>query len=127
MYGADLPGSLFDKGVNWNLSELNSVLTRGLEGPIVGVTNPYIYVGSWKAMFAWHREDLDLFSINYLHTGKPKCWYGVPSNEAEKFDQVARNLFPGASQECPEFLRHKTYLIYPPILMKNKITVHKYY
>lgn len=117
---------MFDKGVKWNLSELNSVLKRGLGGPIVGVTNPYLYVGSWKAMFAWHKEDLDLYSINYLHLGKPKYWYGVPASEADKFDSLAKSLFPGACQDCSEFLRHKTYLIYPSILKKNNINVHKY-
>lgn len=125
MYGADLPGSLFDKGTDWNLSELDSVLTRGLDGGIVGVTNPYLYVGSWKTIFAWHREDLDLFSINYLHSGKPKCWYGIPAKEAEKFDSLASSLFPGAYQDCSEFLRHKTYLIHPPSVRKNNINVHR--
>lgn len=74
-------------------------------------------------MFGWHREDLDLFSINYLHSGKPKLWYGVPPNEAEKFDKLAKTLFPGAYQECPEFLRHKTYFIYPPVIRQQGINV----
>ena len=72
LYGADAPGTLFDKGVPWNLAELDTVLTRGLNKNIKGVTTPYLYVGSWKTLFAWHKEDMDLNSINYLHWGKPK-------------------------------------------------------
>jgi jumonji domain-containing protein 2 len=72
LYGADAPGSLFDKGVPWNLAEIESLLKKGLNGDITGVTTPYLYIGSWKSMFAWHKEDLDLYSINYLHFGKPK-------------------------------------------------------
>ena len=72
LYGADAPGSLFDKGVPWNLAEIDSLLKKGLKKDITGVTTPYLYIGSWKEMFAWHKEDLDLYSINYLHFGKPK-------------------------------------------------------
>ncbi len=39
---------------------------------VSGVNDPYLYVGSYKSMFGWHIEDLDLCSINFLHEGKPK-------------------------------------------------------
>jgi jumonji domain-containing protein 2 len=76
-------------------------------------------------MFAWHKEDLDLYSINYLHFGKPKCWYGIPSNEDEEFEKLARTIFPNAYQDCKEFMRHKTYLINPLIVKNKGVTVHK--
>lgn len=78
LYGADIEGSLMDKGIPWNLAEIKTLLTDGLNGDkLSGVNLPYIYVGGWKTMFGWHKEDLDLYSINYLHFGAPKFWYTV--------------------------------------------------
>ena len=79
LYGSDLPGSLIDKCPNaasssWNLNSLNTLLSRVL-GPttvVPGVTRAYLYFGSWKSSFAWHVEDMNLFSINYHHGGACK-------------------------------------------------------
>ena len=126
LYGADSPGSIFDKGVNWNLSELDSILKSGLSGEgILGVTSPYIYVGAWKTLFAWHKEDMDLYSINYNHLGKQKFWYAVPVEDSEKFENFMKKNFSEAARECPDFLRHKTFLAYPGLLLNNNIKLHK--
>lgn len=65
----------------WNLNHLNSVLTNSLNNPLPGVNTPYCYIGSWKTLFCWHTEDIELSAINYLHIGKPKYWYGIRNSD----------------------------------------------
>lgn len=65
------PAAEKPKSIPWDVSNLPSALTRllprGTRMP--GVNTPYLYFGLWRATFAWHVEDCDLFSINYLHWG----------------------------------------------------------
>ena len=118
LYGADTVMSLFDDKVSfgWNLRDLGCLWKAYNVPQIGGVTTPMTYFGMWKAFFAWHKEDLDLYSINYLHTGAPKVWYCVPPSESEKFDAMARQLFPELAADCSQFLRHKNVLISPSLL-----------
>eukprot|EP00073_Rattus_norvegicus_P049496 XP_017451811.1 PREDICTED: lysine-specific demethylase 4B isoform X6 [Rattus norvegicus] len=78
IYGADISGSLYDDDVaQWNIGNLRSILDmveRECGTIIEGVNTPYLYFGMWKTTFAWHTEDMDLYSINYLHFGEPKSW-----------------------------------------------------
>lgn len=71
--------------------------------------------------FAWHCEDMDLHSINYLHFGAPKTWYTVPATHGKKLEELARLHFPEQAQACKEFLRHKTNMIEPSIVIKAGI------
>lgn len=64
-------------------------------------------------MFGWHKEDLDLYSINYLHYGKPKFWYGVDLRDSEKFEEFMAGVFPENHNKCGEFIRHKNSFIHP--------------
>ena len=79
LYGADMSGSLFgnDNACSWNLNKLDTMLQL-IENTLPGITKSMLYVGMWKAMFAFHKEDMDLYSINYLHKGAPKLWYAIP-------------------------------------------------
>ncbi|KAL1469203.1 hypothetical protein MTO96_004917 [Rhipicephalus appendiculatus] len=105
IYGADVSGSLYDPGVKeFNINHLNTILDLvgqdyGIK--IEGVNTAYLYFGMWKTTFAWHTEDMDLYSINYLHFGAP---------------QVV---------ECSAFLRHKMTVISPQVLRQYSIPYNK--
>uniref|UniRef100_A0A1A8LHS6 [histone H3]-trimethyl-L-lysine(9) demethylase n=2 Tax=Nothobranchius pienaari TaxID=704102 RepID=A0A1A8LHS6_9TELE len=129
LYGADVSGTLFDPDVTeWNISCLNTILDTvenesGVK--IKGVNTPYLYFGMWKSAFAWHTEDMDLYSINYLHYGEPKSWYVVPPEHGKRLERLAKGFFPGNAQNCEAFLRHKMTLISPSILKKFSVPFQK--
>uniref|UniRef100_A0A8C1EL90 [histone H3]-trimethyl-L-lysine(9) demethylase n=1 Tax=Cyprinus carpio carpio TaxID=630221 RepID=A0A8C1EL90_CYPCA len=125
LYGADVSGTLYDP---WNIGRLNTILdTVERESGITirGVNTPYLYFGMWKSTFAWHTEDMDLYSINYLHFGEPKSWYIVPPEHGKRLERLAKGFFPGSAQSCEAFLRHKMTLISPSILRKYGIPYEK--
>lgn len=62
------------------------MLSYALQQPVKGVTEPYCYIGCWKAFFSWHKEDLDLAAINYIHEGASKVWYSIAKADAEVLD-----------------------------------------
>ncbi|XP_071387125.1 lysine-specific demethylase 4A-like [Centroberyx affinis] len=129
LYGADVSGTLYDPDVTeWNIGHLNTILDTvenesGIK--IKGVNTPYLYFGMWKSTFAWHTEDMDLYSINYLHFGEPKSWYVVPPEHGKRLERLAKGFFPGNAQSCEAFLRHKMTLISPSILKKYGIPFEK--
>uniref|UniRef100_A0A673JEY7 [histone H3]-trimethyl-L-lysine(9) demethylase n=1 Tax=Sinocyclocheilus rhinocerous TaxID=307959 RepID=A0A673JEY7_9TELE len=129
LYGADISGTLYDPDVTeWNIGLLNTILDtveRESGITIKGVNTPYLYFGMWKSTFAWHTEDMDLYSINYLHFGEPKSWYIVPPEHGKRLERLAKGFFPGSAQSCEAFLRHKMTLISPSILRKYGIPFEK--
>ncbi|GFO41520.1 lysine-specific demethylase 4c [Plakobranchus ocellatus] len=129
IYGADINGSITDEDQDcWNINRLGTILDHvkddyGIQ--IEGVCTAYLYFGMWKTTFAWHTEDMDLYSINYLHYGAPKSWYAIPPEHGQRLERLAQGFFPNSFSECPAFLRHKMSLISPFILKKYSIPVNK--
>ncbi|KAK9865570.1 hypothetical protein WJX84_000456 [Apatococcus fuscideae] len=122
LYGADTPVSFFDEKVEgWNIKNLGCLLTQHNVPRIPGVTTPMTYFGMWKSFFSWHVEDMDLYSINYMHFGAPKVWYCVSPKDRAKFEAMARAQFPELYRCCPCFLRHKDILISPRVLRNHHI------
>jgi len=129
IYGADVAGSVTDNDCNvWNIQKLGSVLdwiNEDYNVKISGVNTAYLYFGMWKSTFAWHTEDMDLHSINYLHYGESKFWYSIPPAYARRFEGLAERLFPFLHKECPSYLRHKMCLISPNVLRNHSIPYNK--
>ncbi|CAO1614843.1 unnamed protein product [Jaminaea pallidilutea] len=123
MYGADLKGTLFTPQTkSWNVNSLDNLLTRlKLRRKIAGVTDPYLYFGMWRATFAWHVEDMDLYSINYIHFGAPKQWYAIPQKDRLRFETALASAFPAEARRCSQFMRHKSFLASPTFLAANNI------
>uniref|UniRef100_A0AAG5DPH8 [histone H3]-trimethyl-L-lysine(9) demethylase n=1 Tax=Anopheles atroparvus TaxID=41427 RepID=A0AAG5DPH8_ANOAO len=129
IYGADVCGSITDNDCDvWNINRLGTILdyvTKDYGTSIDGVNTAYLYFGMWKTTFAWHTEDMDLYSINYLHFGEPKTWYAVPPEHGRKLEKLARSSFPASNSTCSAFLRHKMTLISPQILKQHGIPFDK--
>ncbi|KAK9073560.1 hypothetical protein SSX86_007884 [Deinandra increscens subsp. villosa] len=148
-YGNDLVGSAFDEtgggggGVRqgkkeacdvmtvgeseWNMrkvSRANGSLLSFLKEEIPGVTSPMIYLGMLFSWFAWHVEDHDFHSLNYMHFGGGKIWYGVPMEAAFAFEDVVRmEGYGGEISPTVTFatLGGKTTLMSPELLVKAGI------
>ncbi|KAK7423899.1 hypothetical protein QQX98_000770 [Neonectria punicea] len=119
LYGADLMGSLFgEETETWNLNKLPNLLDV-LGTKVPGVNTAYLYLGMWKATFAWHLEDVDLYSINYLHFGAPKQWYSISQADARRFEAAMKSIWPQDAKACDQFLRHKAFLISPQHLLQH--------
>lgn len=77
----------------WNLQVMArsaGSLTRFMPDDIPGVTSPMVYIGMLFSWFAWHVEDHELHSLNFLHVGSPKTWYSVPGDYAYNFEEAIR-------------------------------------
>ncbi len=87
-----MSGSLFKPDIKyWNVAKLDTIL-KCLDTQLAGITKPYLYFGMWKAMFGWHVEDMNLFSINYLHFGEPKQWYVIPPAHGARFERIMQGI-----------------------------------
>ncbi|CAI4232996.1 unnamed protein product [Auanema sp. JU1783] len=123
IYGADTEGTLYDPDINeFNMNKLGTILDETREKrQIKGVNTVYLYFGMYKTCFAFHSEDMDLYSINYLHFGAPKYWFAIPQESADRFERMMMQKFPGYAPVCPAFLRHKSFLVTPEILRSMNI------
>ena len=102
----------------WNMravSRSKGSLLRFMKEEIPGVTSPMVYVAMLFSWFAWHVEDHDLHSLNYLHLGAGKTWYGVPRDAAVAFEEVVRvHGYGGEINPLGEFMAMEPIiLIYP--------------
>lgn len=89
-----------------------------------GINTPYLYIGGFRTMFAWHTEDLEMSSINIMHTGKPKFWYCIGRQDYKKLEQWVRTHHPEPFVHCPQFMRHKIIVVNPYKLKEQIPDLH---
>ncbi|XP_013988014.1 lysine-specific demethylase 5B-B [Salmo salar] len=146
-YGADIASKEFGSGFpirggrfqvspededylssGWNLNNMpvmdSSVLTH-ITADICGMKLPWLYVGMCFSSFCWHIEDHWSYSINYLHWGEPKTWYGVPGYAAEKLEWVMRKLAPELFESQPDLLHQLVTIMNPNTLMNHGVPVYR--
>jgi hypothetical protein len=66
-----------------------------------------------------------LFSINYLHWGKPKHWDSSAPRDHDRVWRMASGIFGEDARLCPQFLRHKSHMLSPAAFKRFGIPVHK--
>lgn len=129
IYGADQAMSLTDiSQKHWNQRKLGTILDflkTKKKNKFPGINTPYIYFGMWKTTFAFHSEDLHLYSINQLHEGAPKTWYAIPPSSGREFELKCATAMSKSSEACPQFLHHKYTIASPKWLNNNKIPFDK--
>ncbi|KAJ7126421.1 jumonji superfamily protein [Mycena crocata] len=100
----------------WNLNNIPIVsdsLLRFIKSDISGMTVPWTYVGMTFSTFCWHNEDHYTYSINFMHWGETKTWYGVPGADAEKFEAAIKCEAPDLFQAQPDLLFQLVTLMNP--------------
>ncbi|CAL8093217.1 unnamed protein product [Calicophoron daubneyi] len=111
----------------WNLNNLSTdelSALRYLPQDISGMVVPWCYVGMIFSCFCWHTEDHWSCSINYLHRGSPKTWYGVPGFAADAFELTIRSEVPELFEASPDLLHHMTTMFPPSVLKAHGVPVY---
>lgn len=67
-------------------------------------------------------EDHHLYSLNYMHFGAPKIWYGLPGRYLFKFEAALKKKFPNLSKH-PELL-HKLVSVCLFITSKRRVVLY---
>ncbi|KAI0032364.1 PLU-1-like protein-domain-containing protein [Vararia minispora EC-137] len=111
----------------WNLNNipiLPESLLRYIKSDISGMTVPWTYVGMVFSTFCWHNEDHYTYSINFMHWGETKTWYGIPGEDAEKFEEAIRHEAPDLFEAQPDLLFQLVTLMNPARLRKAGVRVY---
>ena len=94
------------------------------DGEISGVAAPWVYVGMLFSSFCWHNEDNYLYAINYMHHGAGKTWYGVPGQDAIKFENVFQSEVPELFEKDPKLLFKLCTMVAPRVLTERGVRVN---
>ena len=132
-YANDLNSSQYGSGFDhdpsnkWNFNNFHQSphsLLKEIQCEIPGVTEPWVYLGSLFTSFCWHTEDHFLYSINYMHKGHGKTWYGIPSSSAESFEKAMRGYMPDRFKQSPDLIYQLVSLLSPSYCLEEGVSVY---
>lgn len=112
----------------WNLNNfpiLEESILAYINADISGMKVPWIYLGMCFATFCWHNEDHWSYSVNYMHWGEPKTWYGVPGSSAETLESAMKRQAPELFQSQPDLLHQLVTIMNPNLLMAEGVPVYR--
>ncbi|KAF9511580.1 hypothetical protein BS47DRAFT_1394971 [Hydnum rufescens UP504] len=111
----------------WNINNipiLPGSLLRYIKSDISGMTVPWTYVGMVFSTFCWHNEDHYTYSINYMHWGDTKTWYGIPGEDAAKFEAAIKKEAPDLFEAQPDLLFQLVTLMHPERVRNAGVRVY---
>eukprot|EP01117_Protostelium_nocturnum_P012549 TRINITY_DN4622_c0_g1_i4.p1 TRINITY_DN4622_c0_g1~~TRINITY_DN4622_c0_g1_i4.p1 ORF type:complete len:583 (+),score=168.82 TRINITY_DN4622_c0_g1_i4:350-2098(+) len=110
----------------WNMNlfpKAKGSLLSYLPEDILGVSVPMMYMGMLFSSFCWHVEDNYLYSINYMHHGASKTWYGIPESACDKFESAMKKALPDLFEKTPNLLFLLITMFPPSMLVAENIPV----
>ncbi|RKP37400.1 JmjC domain, hydroxylase-domain-containing protein, partial [Dimargaris cristalligena] len=111
----------------WNLNVipiLPQSLFSFIKSDISGMMNPWLYVGMCFSTFCWHNEDHYTYSINYMHWGDTKTWYGIPGAAADQFERAIQRAVPELFEQQPDLLFQLVTMLSPGTLRQSGVDVY---
>ncbi|CAL5406930.1 unnamed protein product [Camellia sinensis] len=128
LYGADLETGVFGSGFpkisnqggslsekytksGWNLNNFPR-----LSGSVLSYESSDI---------SGHVENHHLYSLNYMHWGAPKLWYGVPGKDALKLEAAMQKHLPDLFEEQPDLLHKLVALLSPSVVKSDGVPVYR--
>ncbi|KAF9359238.1 hypothetical protein BGX34_008474 [Mortierella sp. NVP85] len=97
-----------------NIPFLPESLFCHIKTDILGMMVPWLHVGMCFSTFCWHNEDHYAYSIDYMHWGETRTWYGVPASDALKFEDTMRKAVPELFEQQPDLLFHLKAVNFAP-------------
>merc|ERR1719203_284978 len=109
----------------WNLKVLtqNSRSVLRALGTMMGVTVPTVHLGMLFTTACWYRDPHGLPWIEYLHTGSPRLWYGIPDSHSLAFYTAMKQLVPSFCKDRKIWLPRDTTMVSPALLVKHGVSV----
>ncbi|KAL5990567.1 hypothetical protein ACLOJK_011469 [Asimina triloba] len=122
LYGADIETGVFGSGfpkTSPGMTDINPV-DQCVKSVCAGFGCP-----SSLGYQSLHVEDHYFYSLNYLHWGAPKVWYGISEKNASRLEATMKKHLPDLFEEQPDLLHKLVTQLSPSILKSEGIPVYR--